>query len=235
MTGYKLNPNLKIKAHKIEEINESVIVVDDFLESLSQIHMFSSKYAYLKPVGSDGTLYPGKRDIMPEAYNIVLKELIELLINKGYITLLNNDIYVHSCKLSLVTQKANELISQQKIPHIDSSDNKTFASVHYLSDQSLGGTAIYKYKPANLIKIDKGNEKVAYEMIKNIKNIAKSTDGYLNNNEYFEQVLKIEAQINRIVIYRSNLLHSADLRNDATYNDDIATGRLSIASFFRID
>jgi hypothetical protein len=220
MKGYQLNKDYKVSSVFIAEINETVIIVDDFLHSVEPIYQFATDTAYFQPFGSDGTLYPGKRDEMPAPYYRAFEQLLNELLEQGIITSGENNLYLHRCKLSLVTQNA---------------DDKTFAAVHYLSPKEWGGTGIYKYLPENIIKVTADNQNSVHNMIADTEKHSATHQGYLNETTaLFEKVVDIEAKINRLVIYKSNLLHSAALFNHKEYSNDISNSRLSISSFFRI-
>lgn len=235
MQCYVLNKDYKISSVFIAEIKETVIIIDDFLHNLDPVYQFASEIAYFQPFGSDGTLYPGKRDEMPAPYYRALEHLIDELLKQGVITSGENNLYLHRCKLSLVTQNADELNTLQRMPHIDSTDDSTFAAVHYLSPKEWGGTGIYKYLPENIIKVTADNQNSVHKMIADTEKHSSTHQGYLNETTaLFEKVVDIEAKINRLVIYKSNLLHSAALFNNKTYSNDLSNSRLSISSFFRI-
>lgn len=236
MKNYELNPDFKVEIVHLESENEDVIVVDNFLKSIEPIVHFANHVAYLEPVGSDGTLFPGKRDIMPEPYYRVFKQLIASLQASNLFNHGQKALYLHRCKLSLVTQNATELSLLQRIPHIDSTDDNTFAAVHYISGKASNGTSIYRYIPENLIKITEKNQHLFRDIIKQTKSNESQHQGFLNSNTVlFEQVINIKAKPNRIVLYKSNLLHCANLDNNDNYTSNIKNGRLSISSFFRID
>ncbi|WP_462176838.1 DUF6445 family protein [Pseudoalteromonas gelatinilytica] len=236
MEGYQLNKDYKVSQVFIGEINETVIIVDEFLHNLEPVYQFATETAYFQPVGSDGTLYPGKRDEMPAPYYRAFEQLLNELLDQGTITSGENNLYLHRCKLSLVTQNADELNTLQRMPHIDSTDDKTFAAVHYLSDKEWGGTGIYKYLPDNIIRVTADNQNSVHNMIADTEKHSATHQGYLNETtELFEKVVDIEAKINRLVIYKSNLLHSAALLNHKKYCSDLNNSRLSISSFFRIN
>ena len=235
MESYQLNKDYKVSSVFIAEINETVIIVDDFLHSLDPVYQFATQTAYFQPLGSDGTLYPGKRDEMPAPYYRACEQLLNELLEQEIITSGENNLYLHRCKLSLVTQNANELNTLQRMPHIDSTDDKTFAAVHYLSPKEWGGTGIYKYLPENIIKVTADNQNSVHNMIADTEKHSATHQGYLNETTaLFEKVVDIEAKVNRLVIYKSNLLHSAALFNHKKYSNDLSNSRLSISSFFRI-
>lgn len=234
MENYALNPHYKLDVIHIESIGEDIIIIDNFLKSIEPVIHFANHFAYLEPIGSDGTLFPGKRDTMPKPYYRVFEQLFATLNDKGVFKGKQN-LYLHRCKLSLVTQKSGDLNILQRIPHIDSTDDNTYAAVHYIKGKESNGTAIYRYKPKNLVKITDENQHAFLELIEETKKHESQHCGYLNSDtSLFEQVVSIEAKENRIVLYKSNLLHCASLDNNVDYTADIRHGRLSISSFFRL-
>ena len=60
--------------------------------------------------------------------------------------------------------------------------------------------------------------------------------GYLSGDtSLFKQELMIEARLNRLILYPSNLLHCAVLSSPKSLQNDVTAGRLSVASFFRLE
>ena len=56
--------------------------------------------------------------------------------------------------------------------------------------------------------------------------------GYMDGDtSLFERVAKIEAKVNRLVLYKSNLLHCANIPTSKSHKKDVRDGRLTIASF----
>ena len=53
MEGYRLNKDYKVSQVFIGEINETVIIVDDFLHNLEPVYQFASETAYFQPFGSE--------------------------------------------------------------------------------------------------------------------------------------------------------------------------------------
>ncbi len=226
-----LNPALHIQSIDIPDTQEQVFIIDDFLLDPEPVLHFAKKYAYFNPVGADGTFYPGIRDHMPAPYTRVLAQL------------LNRDLYPFTCgygpqrvtksMLSLITLGQSQLHDVQKMPHIDSSNHRAFASVHYLSSQPRGGTAIYKFKPTGTVQINQSNQDIVLSMIEQVKAHSHEHSGYINGDtSLFEKVVDIPERFNRLVIYKSNLLHSARLTHEQSISSSVEHGRLTVSSFF---
>jgi hypothetical protein len=234
MNLLKINPELTFKIIKLNDIDCSIYVIDDFLLNISNLFEYAKKAAYLSPVGTDGTAYPGMRDAMPMPYIRLLTKLIENYIVKKPTNKFNK-IEAHRSLLSLTTVSESNLSTLQKMTHIDSFQNTEFATVHYLCNKEMGGTSIYKYKPENIIRFNENHHYLLNEMKQKVANNSLEHNGYLQHStSLFEKNFSIEAKLNRIVIYPGNLLHCANLQEDISINTDIEKDRLTIASFFSI-
>ena len=74
------------------------------------------------------------------------------------------------------------------------------------------------------------------EMIEKVRSHPAEHLGYLNGDTIlFKQELVVKARLNRLVLYPSNLLHCAMLSSPDSLTSDTSKGRLSVASFFRLD
>ena len=70
------------------------------------------------------------------------------------------------------------------------------------------------------------------DIVNEVKKAPDEHQGYLSGSiSLFEQVFKVDAKFNRLVIYQGNLLHSANIYSEQSCLADAKKGRLSIASF----
>ncbi|TMP85638.1 hypothetical protein CWC05_17780 [Pseudoalteromonas ruthenica] len=230
---YTLNLDYQANVIAIPATNESVVVVDDFLANPEQVIHYAKTTAYFNPPGTDRSFYPGKRDKMPLPYKRALSELLNSLRDRGLLQL-DGKVDIYRNELSLTTVKESQLSLFQKAPHIDSLDNKDYATVHYLCSEQHGGTSFYCYRPTGMAQFSDDN--AVKNMLKSIQHHAHSFDGYIQgDSDLFERVLSVPAKFNRIIIYQGNILHSADLKGQHNQQDDIDNGRLSVASFFYLE
>ena len=134
---------------------------------------------------------------------------------------------------ALATQDPSELAPIQKVPHRDSPDPFRIAMVHYLCRNHAGGTAFFRHDATGFESIDASRAE-AYEAAA-AKELAEAdlpchvtaeTPGY-------EQIDAAELRFNRLVVYRSHVLHSG-LLDTLTLSDDPLTGRLTANSFIDI-
>ena len=235
MKGLKINPELRVQQVKIPGTSLYATIVDDFLLDTNSVMEFAHNIAYFNPMFSDNSFYPGIRDHMPLPYMRLLKRFFEDRVLGKTNNQNDNTSSFHKCLLSLTTCQPSQLTIEQRLPHIDSFDERDYAFVHYLSGEELCGTSIYRYKPKNLIQFTAEHKPVLAKMVTDIKASPTDHQGYITSTtSIFEQVLNIDAKFNRLVIYKGNLLHSANLVSQKSYNNNPKTGRLSIASFASI-
>jgi hypothetical protein len=235
MKHIKANPKLTIQKVSLPGTSLHVFIVDDFLSDTASVINFAHNIAYLNPMFADNTLFPGMRDKMPMPYTRLLKHFFEEMLLPIIAPKKSLDTVFHSSLLSLVTCQPSALSVNQKMPHVDSCNDVDYAFVHYFSSKELGGTSFYRYKPQNLIELKQENKDILPEMITQVKNNPNDHGSYITSStSLFEQVLTVEAKVNRLVIYPANILHSANLTTKKSYCGDINEGRLSVSSFASI-
>ncbi len=224
----KLNPDLFVRNIAHEDPDVTVFVVEDFLKEPNALVEYAREKAYFGRVGDDRTAYPGIRDPLPRPYARAMAGAVSLVYGAA-------QPQVHRCLLSLTTLRPGDLAAGQKIPHVDTVADDEYAAVHFLCGEPHGGTAFYRYLPRNLVRLRARNRDVVREMIRNVTKFPEEHNGYLSGDtRFFKQELVVGARFNRLVLYPSNLLHCALLGSPASWSDNVATGRLTVASFFRL-
>ena len=229
MLKFALNDSISVHKIKHEDPEIVVYVIDDFLENPEELIDYAREKAYFGVVGDDKTAYPGIRDRLPSVYEQVLGEAVSLVFQTQKST-------ISRCMLSLTTLNPDQLSTAQKMPHVDALGDDQFASIHYLCDSSHGGTAIYRYRPKNIVRLRNDNHLVISEMMKKVGESPDEHSGYLTGNtSLFKRELLVEAKLNRLILYPSNLLHCAVLSSPRSLINNVSEGRLSVASFFRLE
>ena len=229
MLKFALNDSISVHKIKHEDPEIVVYVIDDFLENPEELIDYAREKAYFGAVGDDKTAYPGIRDRLPSVYEQVLGEAVSLVFQTQKST-------ISRCMLSLTTLNPDQLSAAQKMPHVDALGDDQFASIHYLCDSSHGGTAIYRYRPKNIVRLRNDNHLVISEMMKKVGESPDEHSGYLTGDtSLFKRELLVEAKLNRLILYPSNLLHCAVLSSPRSLINNVSEGRLSVASFFRLE
>lgn len=228
MTEYILNPAANVEKIKHQDPEIDVYVVDDFLENPEALVDYARCKAYFGKVGADRTAYPGVRDRLPSTYQRTLAQLLQKVFSK-------RSPIINRCMLSLTTLDAQQLHAAQKLPHVDTFSDEQYASVHYLCDQPHGGTALYRFLPRNKVRFRENDRPIVQEMIQAVHDHPEEHQGYLiGDTRFYKQEVVVEEKFNRLVLYPGNLLHCAMLTSPQSLISDVRSGRLTVASFFRL-
>lgn len=134
--------------------------------------------------------------------------------------------------LALATAPAQTLQPIQRVPHYDAVDKDQLAILCYLCEQKHGGTGFYRHDRTGYETIDAGRQArfraerdADYDKLKTSRHVGPWTEGYT-------LVEAVPADFNRLIIYRSNALHSGLLTDD-TLSANPKTGRLTLNIFIR--
>lgn len=229
MPEYLMNQAASVERIEHEDAEIAVHVIDDFLQNPELLLDYARSGAYFGKVGDDRTAYPGIRDRLPKPYERAMEKIVALVYGERKFS-------IHRCMLSLTTLAPGQLRSSQKIPHVDAFGDDQYAAVHYLCGAPHGGTAFYRYRPKNLVRLRSADRHVVEEMLQDVRDHPEHHQGYLvGDTSLFKQEVLIEAKFNRLILYPANLLHCAQMSSPDSYDNDLSRGRLSVASFFRLE
>ncbi|MCL1146539.1 DUF6445 family protein [Shewanella marinintestina] len=229
-----INPDAHIQVLHLPDSEHLIWVIDDFIADFESLVDYSNTKAYFNPQGSDGTLFPGVRDEMPDSYYQTLSALIELLGLQPQGKCFKHH-RIAKCWLSKVTLAPGDLSPKQKMPHFDSLADHSMAAVHYLNGERLGGTSFYRYKHAEKLALSFDDKEMILDMVDKVEQSATSRSGYINDSdELFEKVFSVEAKPNRVVIYSGNILHSANITSQVDFDKNSCNSRTSVNSFFSV-
>jgi len=211
--------------------NQSIFVFDNVFDNpgLIRRHAIENRDKFKKPpLGS----YPGH--VMPfEDAAFGISQLFSGYLCKQYELLA--DVKVNS-GFSVVDMRPKDLQLRQRQPHTDpvpdfmDKFDTQYACVFYLfKEQKLGGTGFYAYKNNDMVK-DWLRDQEKF-MMENPK-CHGEFQGYIHkSNAFYEKLLTVGAEYNRMVVYPSNILHSGDIAHPELLTEDLESGRLTISSF----
>lgn len=212
-----------------------VVILDDFSGAVQEIAQIADSLAPFPPVA--GISYPGvRRMILPDdeqayAYVMTTCERVAPFVGGAFGV---SGFELTEASFSLVTTPPEELKPVQRVPHFDSPDQNIIAILHYLRVPDGSGTAFYRHRST-------GIERVASD---NLARLASCADreltrrppdlGYMDGSDaFFEQIGRIEALADRLIIYHGSLLHSGVIPRGMTFSADPREGRLTANFFIR--
>lgn len=232
--SYALNKNLDIKVLNPANSIQKVIVIDNLLQNPEHLIEFAAQHSFEPyPGHTPGKGYPGVRLVPPNTYSQTIVDFIKPIINKEFGIADNIELRKSECAISLMTTQPEQLGPIQCVPHFDTSNVNQFAVLLYLCDKTHGGTAFYRHNATGLEFISAANSERYLDIFFAELNAKKPVQGYFtDSDERFTKIGFLPAALNRMVIYRSCVIHSPYLLNPAhSINPNPRTGRLTVNTF----
>jgi len=232
---FSLNEQPLITKHVIGEEQTPILIIDDFVNKPEDIIEFAGDGSDFK--ADSQNFYPGKRKLMPNQYSEQLCQQYLILFQTFFGFDQAKTAKPVISALAISDTPVDKLRPMQMIPHIDTPQSNQFAVVHYLCSPEHGGTAFYRhqqtgYEAITQERLYKYGSQVKKEAIAN--QLHKTPCYMLGSNNMFEQLYSVKANMNRAVIYPSNLLHSGNI-NPLLLSSSPKQGRLTIGSFILVE
>jgi hypothetical protein len=104
--------------------------------------------------------------------------------------------------------------------------------LHYLCDERYGGTAFFRHRSTGFETISAEREGTYIQARDRELAAGAPLAGYIrDDSRNYEQIEAVQCKFNRVVIYRSQLLHSGVIPSDMNFSHDPALGRLTANIF----
>jgi len=224
---------MKYLTHSVQtygETNEPVVVIDNFSSDLQALIDIATTRCFERR----GQFYPGIRAPHDARYLDERMPLITSVLRNVFG--INRTLDVVECNYSIVTTRPEYLQPIQCLPHFDGLDAGQFAFLHYLSDEDKGGTAFYRHRSTGFESLTADRYKIYKQSLeKEVARIGLPPQRYCNRStEQFEQLMHVKAKRNRLIIYRSVVLHSGVIPDMFDFNDDPVLGRLTLNTFLQV-
>jgi len=232
MIDIQLNSDTAVKIINIGNENYPLLLIDNFANKAQDLITLAGNGEHFNRQAED--FYPGIRQDMPASYGAQICALHGQLI-KSYLGLEQTakaDTVLSA--FSITTTPPEQLKPIQMVPHFDSTSNQQFAVIHYLCDESHGGTSFYRHKQTGLERITEQKLAQYSQLLKQqamAEKIHLNSEYITDETSLFEQIYTVKAKMNRAIIYPSNALHSGDIQRATTLSANPKQGRLTISSF----
>lgn len=221
-----VNPRARVDMRRIGREGYPLLVIDDFLLDAGALVDFAASADFGPP---RAPLYPGVNAALPDSYQPAVFQALRSSLDRAFG--LSPDTPVHvSGFLALSTFGLDRLQPRQRIPHYDFVIPNALAVLHYLTNQ--GGTGFFRHDATGFESIDARRRdtygaRVDRELAENSDRLTTFAGPNTPNFTMFDAV---EARFNRLIVYRSAVLHCA-LFDSAALTDDPRTGRLTANTF----
>ena len=171
--------------------------------------------------------YPGLRASLPREYIKTVVEALAGPISEAFSLGRIRPVKAEGA-FSIVTLPDDALTAVQRAPHVDSTNPNQFAILHYLCDETFGGTGFYRHRATGFETLSDERQST-YKDSRAGEGLAV---GYVTDGApWFAQTARVSAGFNRLVAYRSCVLHSGHVPELASRSADPRLGRLTANVF----
>jgi hypothetical protein len=227
----RLHERFQVATVRIGGEGLPVLVIDNFLSSPQILVDFASLHCAFE--GVSDTFYPGSRAPVPPIYCFALRAFLGDAIGEAF-GLAGSRVTGELSHFSLVTTPPGHLSVPQRMPHFDNTNPKQLAVLHYLCGPEHGGTSFYRHRRTRFEFIDDVRSPVYSNAItEDLAALGPPPPKYIcGDDPMFERIGGFTAAFNRVLIYRSIDLHSADIPPGFRFDTNPRTGRLTANTFF---
>lgn len=211
---------------------ETLLILDEAVEHPARLVDVAADLANFGAALSEGdNFYPGYLAPAPLDYVGALGRALDPLIREAY-GLRGVAPWRASCNFALATLAPDQLSLAQRLPHVDTVDPLQFAVLHYLCDPELGGTAFYRHRSTGYETLTPDRLASYQSSLDREVATAPPGAGYVDGDTaQFVRTRLVEAAFNRVIVYRSCLLHSGHIARPEALSPDPREGRLTANIF----
>jgi hypothetical protein len=219
--------DLTVRVQRVGAEQTPVLVIDNFVDRPHDI----VELAAAGPLHSPTDMYPGIRAPAPDSYFDVLREGLTAHVNAAY-GLPGFELRRATSYMCVVTTQPAELLPVQSMPHIDGTGPSSFSTVHYLCSSGYSGTSLYRHRRTGYELVPDFRHQRYLEIVEDeLRTAAEPPRGYVDGGDaMFERTASMDVAFNRLVLYPSCALHSADIGEHFAFDPSPLTGRFSVNS-----
>lgn len=209
---------------------EAILILDGVMERPEALVAYAALEADFSADGAGHRLYPGIGAPAPQSYVDAVTSALDRPLRQVFGLDGLRQSAVQS-RLSLVTRRPEQLEPLQRVPHVDTANPFQFAILHYLCDERFGGTAFFRHRATGFEAITPDRVE-RFAAARTAEMAALGDSGYIaGDTPLYEQVGAVSARFDRLVVYRSCLLHSGLVGDPSLLSEDPRTGRLTANIF----
>lgn len=227
----RLHADFKAAMIRIGAEHETVVVVDNFLDDAQLLVDYAA--AHCEFDGVSDAFYPGRRAPIPPIYCFALRAFLGGIIAEAF-GLKIGEVSGELGHFSVVTTPPERLQPVQRMPHFDNTNPKQLAVLHYLCPPQHGGTSFYRHRRTRYEFVDEARRQAYSNAIaEDLKLFGPPHARYIcGDDARFERTRSFDAAFNRVLVYRSINLHSADIGPGFIFDANPKSGRLTANTFF---
>jgi hypothetical protein len=226
----RLHGQCTVSTVRVGTEQQAVIVVDNFLSSPEALTDCAAESSF---DSVSDAFYPGCRAAIPPIYCFALRAFLGNVIAEVF-GLAAGTVTGELSHFSLVTTPPQTLKPVQRMPHYDTTNPKQLAVLHYLCEPKHGGTSFYRHRRTRFEFVDEARvQTYAGAVASELPSLSATAAKYIcGDDARFERTYSFPAAFNRVLIYQSINLHSADIGSAFVFESNPRAGRLTANSFF---
>jgi hypothetical protein len=226
----KLHERYAVSTIRLGAERQAVIVVDNFLSDPDLLVELAAESPF---DGVSDAFYPGCRAPIPPIYCFAIRAFLGNIIAEVF-GLAAGNVTGELSHFSLVTTPPQKLNPVQRMPHYDTTNPKQLAVLHYLCAPEHGGTSFYRHRGTCFEFVDQARAQTyARAVAAELPTLGATAAKYIcGDDARFERTYSVPAAFNRVIIYQSINLHSADIGAAFDFDANPRRGRLTANSFF---
>lgn len=230
--NFVINKDFDLSIHHVGQEKRIVAVIDNFLLEPECLYKAAIDVGSFKEYIEFGNYYPGIRAAIPAAYQNAICDGLREIFSNIFGVSSSRRAKTASC-YSLTTTKPEDLSILQKLPHFDSFDSDFFAVLHYLCNESYGGTAFFRHQKTGYESIDRERMKEYWPVVEQeLQDSGEPRAAYIDEEtKHYEKTAEFTARYNRLLIYRGKMLHAGIIKGEKSLSPDPSVGRLTANSF----
>ncbi len=220
-------PAHQINVRRMGREGEPLVIIDGYSGMVDTL-LEAAYAAQYQPAGAS---YPGIRSWADPSYLDQRRDLMMQIMTQvfGF----TKGVRLEASTYSIVTLNEQELGPRQRIPHYDHAGGEIIAVMHYLLGPETGGTAFYRHRRTGFETIMPARE-AAYNaaLAQDEREHGMPPARYCyGDTDWFELIDEVEAQPDRLVLYRGRQLHSGVIPGASILSSNPRDGRLTINMF----
>lgn len=207
-----------------------VLIIDGFSDQPEALVDYAATKCSFQQVKNK--YYPGVRARAPTSYIETVVGRTDAPIREAF-GLRGRTLAGADFDFSMVTTPPSELQFLQLLPHFDATDLYQIAVLHYLCTEDKGGTSFYRHRSTGYETITlERRDSFLKALDGDLKASGTPEQAYIDGDtKIFERIGGMSAAFNRLIVYRSAVLHSGDIPKDFCFAQDVRAGRLTLNTF----
>jgi len=231
-----VNAKFTVATTYVGQERQPVLVVDDFLRDPDSMVRFAEREARYR---ASPQAYPGVVAPTPPPYVASLATGLTPLVGNLF-GVEPRTARVVASFYAIVTLPAEQLRPIQRLPHFDSLHPGQIAILHYFCDSSQGGTAFFRVRSTGWESLDAQRFGELPSLLEqDVAAHGPFPARYVGTDQrlyqFYEETARFEARFNRLLVYRSRVLHSGLIGPNTILDPNPRVGRLTTNTFVQFD